>query len=222
MQTERMKRNYLPIKGDDMDIIRRSGMKLGITGGIGSGKTSVCRVFNVLGIPVFSADPEAKDIMDNDPVIISKINTIVGKDMYQNGGLDRMELANIIFNNSKLLDKVNSLVHPVVFDHFRLWELKQHAVYVIMEAAILFESGASKLVDRVASVIAPVEERVERVINRNKLSREQVLDRMRNQMDDDTRISISDYVIHNSENDMIIPAILKIHEDILKHINTVN
>jgi dephospho-CoA kinase len=91
-----------------------------------------------------------------------------------------------------------------------------------MEAAILFESGASKLVDRVASVIAPVEERVERVIHRNKLSREQVLERMRNQMDDDTRISLSDYVIPNSENDMIIPAILKIHEDILKHINTVN
>jgi dephospho-CoA kinase len=197
-------------------------MKLGITGGIGSGKTSVCRVFNVLGIPVFSADPVAKDIMDNDPVIISKINAIVGKDMYKDGGLDRMELAKLIFNDSNLLEKVNSLVHPVVFDHFRSWELKQDAAYVIMEAAILFESGASNLVDKVASVITPVEERVERVINRNKLSREQVQERMRNQMDDDTRISLSDYVIYNSENDMIIPAILRIHEDIMKLINTVN
>ncbi len=203
-----------------MGLNRRSGMKLGITGGIGSGKTSVCRVFNVLGIPVFSADPVAKDIMDNDPDIIRKVNSIAGKDMYQNGGLDRMELAKLIFNDSKLLEKVNSLVHPVVFDNFRLWELKQDSEYVIMEAAILFESGASKLMDKIASVIAPIEERVDRVIHRNKLSREQVLERMRNQMDDNTRISLSDYVIYNSENDMIIPAILKIHEDILKHLNT--
>jgi dephospho-CoA kinase len=89
-----------------------------------------------------------------------------------------------------------------------------------MEAAILFESGASKLVDRIATVVAPIEERLERVIHRNLLSREQVLERMRNQMDDDSRIKQSDYVIHNSESDMIIPAILKIHEDILKYINT--
>ncbi len=89
-----------------------------------------------------------------------------------------------------------------------------------MEAAILFESGASEFVDRIATVVAPVEERMERVIQRNKLSREQVMERMRNQMDDETRIKISDYVIHNSENDMIIPAILEIHEDILKFINT--
>ena len=126
----------------------------------------------------------------------------------------------LIFNNNTLLEKVNSLVHPVVFDHFRKWEKEQTAPYVIMEAAILFESGASKLVDKIATVVAPVEERVERVIQRNSLSREQVMERMRNQMDDETRIKLSDYVIYNSENDMIIPAILKIHEDILKYINT--
>ena len=98
--------------------------------------------------------------------------------------------------------------------------MDQTAPYVIMEAAILFESGASKVVDRVATVVAPVEQRVERVILRNKLSREQVLERMRNQMDDETRIKLSDYIINNSENDMIIPAILKIHHDILTFINT--
>jgi dephospho-CoA kinase len=196
------------------------GIKLGVTGGIGSGKTSVCRVFNVLGIPVFSADPEAREIMDKDKGIIRRINSIAGKDLYINGSLDRMELAALIFNDDTLLEKVNSLVHPVVFDHFKRWEMEQTAPYVIMEAAILFESGASKLVDRIATVVAPLEERVERVIHRNSLSREQVMERMRNQMDDETRIKLSDYIIHNSEKDMIIPAILKIHEDILTYLNT--
>jgi dephospho-CoA kinase len=165
----------------------RPGMKLGVTGGIGSGKTSVCRVFKVLGIPVFSADPEARTIMINDPVLLNKINT---------------------------------LVHPVVFEHFIEWTGRQSAPYVIMEAAILFESGGSKLVDRVATVTAPVEERIARVTARNKLTREQVLDRIRNQMDDNTRINMSDYVINNSENEMIIPVILQIHDDILNHLNS--
>lgn len=199
---------------------RKPGFKLGITGGIGSGKTSVCRVFDVLRIPVFSADREAQEIMENDDDIILQINSIVGKDLYKNGSLDRMDLAKIIFNDNSLLVKVNSLIHPAVFNQFTKWVLLQTAPYVIMEAAILFESGAGKYVDSVATVVAPVEQRVKRVIHRNKLSREQVLDRMRNQMDDETRMKLSDYIIHNSENDMIIPTILKIHYEILTFINT--
>jgi dephospho-CoA kinase len=198
---------------------KRTGFKLGITGGIGSGKTSVCRVFNVLGIPFFSADPEAKLIMGSDKSIMMGINAIAGKDLYSKGSLDRLELARLIFNDNTLLEKVNSLVHPVVFDHFRQWESEQASPYVIMEAAILFESGANKLIDKTATIVAPIEERVNRVIHRNNLSREQVMERMRNQMNDETRIKLSDYVIYNSENDMIIPAILKIHEDILNLIN---
>ncbi|MBK8883125.1 MAG: dephospho-CoA kinase [Bacteroidales bacterium] len=198
------------------------GLKLGVTGGIGSGKTSVCKVFNVLGIPVFSADRIARDIMDSDEDIIKKINSVTGKDLYSNGFLDRMALAALIFNNSDMLHKVNSLVHPVVFDHFATWEKNQSAPYVIMEAAILFESGASKLVDRIATVVAPEEERVTRLTIRSKLSRQQVMDRMKNQMNDEERIKLSDYVIYNSENDMVIPAILEIHKDILKSIGNVN
>jgi dephospho-CoA kinase len=199
---------------------RKPGLTLGVTGGIGSGKTSVCRVFDVLGVPVFSADREAQEILKTDNVIIGKINSIAGKDLYLNGSLNRKELATIIFNDSTLLGKVNSVVHPAVFDRFRKWVLEQTTQYVIMEAAILFESGASDYVDKIATVIAPVEQRVERVILRNKLSREEVLERMRNQMDDTTRIKLSDFIISNSENDMIIPAILKIHHDILKLIKT--
>jgi len=195
-------------------------MKLGITGGIGSGKTSVCKVFNVLGIPVFSADPEAREIMDNDRNIRRAINEIVGKNIYPGGKLNRMELASLIFNDRDLLEKVNSLVHPVVFEHFNRWAEKQTTPYVIMEAAILFESGASKLVDRVATIVAPVDERISRVTRRNKLNRDQVMERIKNQMTDDQRIKMSDYVINNSENDMIIPVILRINEDLLTHLNS--
>jgi dephospho-CoA kinase len=195
-------------------------LKLGVTGGIGSGKTSVCRVFSSLGIPVFSTDPEAKTIMDSNGGIIKRINSLVGRDLYIGGSLDRQQLATLIFNNPALLGKINSLVHPLVFDKFERWVKEQSAPYVIMEAAILFESGASKLVDKVATVVAPVEERVQRVILRNNLTREQVLERMRNQMTDEERIVLSDFLIHNSEDDMIIPAILKIHDEILTLINS--
>lgn len=195
-------------------------MKLGITGGIGSGKTSVCKVFSILGIPVFSADSEAQKIMNSNRNIREELNRIAGRDIYPDNCLDRMALAALIFKNPGLLRQVNSLVHPVVFDHFLKWTGEQNAPYVIMEAAILFESGGANLVDRIATVVAPVEERIDRVIRGNKLSREQVLDRIRNQMDDDARIMKSDYVINNSENEMIIPVILQIHEDIINHLNS--
>jgi dephospho-CoA kinase len=195
-------------------------MKLGITGGIGSGKTSVCKVFNVLGVPVFSADPEASRIMNTEEKIISGINNIAGKNLYAAGTLDRMALASLIFNDPDLLKKVNSLVHPVVFKRFLEWAELQNSPYVIMEAAILFESGGTKFVDKIATVIAPEEERIARVTAGKKLTREQVLERIRNQMDDNTRIRMSDYVIDNSENEMIIPAVLQIHEDILTHLNS--
>jgi len=198
--------------------MKQSRLKLGVTGGIGSGKTSVCRVFNVLGIPVFSADSEAKQIMDNEKNISRELNSIAGRDLYRNGDLDRVELARLIFNDQNLLRKVNSLVHPVVFEHFKQWQEKQTAPYVIMEAAILFESGGSKLVDKIITVVAPLDERIGRVIKGNRLNREQVMERIRNQLDDDMKIKQSDYVIYNSENDMIIPAILKIHEDLMAQI----
>lgn len=196
-------------------------LKLGITGGIGSGKTSVCKVFSLLGIPVFSADPVAKDIMDNDESIVDHINSIVGRNLYRNGGLDRTVLANLIFNDNSLLQQVNSLVHPIVFDRFNEWVLQQNAPYVIMEAAILIESGGYKLVDKVATIVAPVEERIKRVMMRNNLTKEQVFERIRNQMTDEERIKVSDYVINNSERDMIIPAVLEIHNSILSLTNTI-
>ena len=189
--------------------------KLGITGGIGSGKTSVCRVFSVLGVPVFSADPVASDIMENDPEIRRKLNSIAGTDLFSNGIMNRKKLADLIFNDASILAKVNSLVHPVVFANFLKWSEFQQSPYVIIEAAILFESGGSKFTDKIATVVAPLQERIERVMQRNNLTLGQVNDRIRNQMTDEERIMSSHYVIMNSENDMIIPQVLRIHNDLL-------
>jgi dephospho-CoA kinase len=194
-------------------------MRLGVTGGIGSGKTSVCRVFNVLGIPVFSADSEARIIMEADLRVISAIKSIGGRNIYSDGVLNREELAKLMFNNNEILKKVNHAVHPVVLEQFGKWEKLQVEPYVIMEAAILFESGAGNLMDRILTVVAPIEERIDRVVKRNTLTREQVMDRIKNQMDDEEKIKKSDYVIDNSDTMMIIPAILEIHEEIINNLN---
>lgn len=191
-------------------------LKLGITGGIGSGKTTVCKVFSVLGISVFSADEEAKRIQDNDREIRKKISEAAGKDLYSTGSLDRQELARLIFRDNELLKKVNSIIHPAVFGYFNDWIQKQDPPYVIMEAAILFESGAAGMMDRVVTVVTPVEERIQRLLRGNKFTREQITERIRNQIDDGSRISQSDFVIFNSENDMIIPSVLGIHNAMLK------
>ena len=191
-------------------------LRLGVTGGIGCGKTTVCRVFSVLGIPVFSADDEAKRIQDSDPYIQIKLNSIAGKDLYSSGKLDRKELAALIFSNKDLLFEVNSIIHPAVFKYFTKWVARQDAPYSIMEAAILFESGAYRLMDRIVTVVTPLEERIERLVNGNMLTKEQIIARIRNQTDDESRIAKSDYVVYNSDNDMVIPPILGIHREMIK------
>lgn len=190
--------------------------RLGITGGIGSGKTTVCRIFRVLGVPVFVADVAARQLMNNDPSIRSEINKIAGKDLYEGGELDRRELARLIFNEPDMLQKVNASVHPAVLREFDAWSSVIDAPYVIMEAAILFEARADRLVDRVISISAPVEERILRVMGRSEISREEVLERINNQMEDNEREEQSYYVINNADNEMIIPEILKIHDDMLR------
>lgn len=193
-------------------------MKVGVTGGIGSGKTTVCRVFSILGIPVFAADIEANKIMDTDPSVIEEVNSIAGREIYTNGFLNRNELAGIIFNDKNLLEKINQVVHPLVRRNFDLWQQSQNAVYVIYEAAILLESGSLGTVNKIITVTAPLEERIERVVKRNNLTREQILERIRNQSSDEYKVAMSDYVIDNSDNKLIIPEILRIHEEIIKQI----
>jgi len=188
-------------------------IRLGITGGIGSGKTTVCRIFKVLGVPIFVADTVAKELMHSDPAIRDVINAIAEKDLYPSGELDRKELARIIFNRPELLYRVNAVVHPAVLQMFDMWAGQSDAPYVIMEAAILFEAKADVHLDRIVTISAPVEERIARVMSRNDLSREEVIERINNQLEDDEREDQSYYVINNADNEMIIPEILKIHDD---------
>lgn len=193
--------------------------RLGVTGGIGSGKSTVCKTFSVLGIPVFSADNEARKIMDTDESLKAKLTEITGEEIYVSGKLDRTKMASIIFNNAGILSKVNELVHPLVLRNFERWCNEQSSAYVIFEVAILFESGAEKHVDRVLAVVAPLEERVQRVVDRNNMSRRQVLERVDKQAGEDELVSRSDYVINNTDDRMILPEILKIHDQILLYIN---
>lgn len=190
--------------------------RLGVTGGIGSGKTTVCRIFRVLGVPVFVADVVARELMENDLSLRKEINAIAGRDLYVTGNLDRKELARIIFNSPDMLRKVNAAVHPAVLGLFDRWAGSSEAPYVIMESAILFEAGADTFVDRVLTLSVPVEERIARVMGRNDLSREQVIERIKNQLEDEEREEQSYYILNNSDNEMIIPEILKIHNDMLR------
>lgn len=191
-------------------------LRVGVTGGIGSGKSSVCKVFNALGIPVFEADEEARKITETDNHVRERLNEIAGTDLYNTGSLNRKLLASLIFNNRDMLQEVNRLIHPVVFKTFNEWALLQDAPYVIMEAAILFESGGDKLVDKVVVVTAPDKERIERVTSRSGMSTREVSDRIRNQFTQKEISSRADYVISNGDSDLILPAIIEIHEDLIR------
>lgn len=170
---------------------------IGLTGGIGSGKTMVAEYIKSLGIPVYVADDEARRLMNTDKVI-EAICAAFGNDVIDNGILNRDKLAQIVFNNPEKLQKLNSIVHPEVKKHFDIWVKKhKNSPFVFKEAAILFESGSYKYCDAVITITAPLETRLQRVINRDKTDRESVLKRMQNQWTDEQRIAKSNYVIHN-------------------------
>jgi dephospho-CoA kinase len=170
---------------------------IGLTGGIGSGKTTVAKMFSEFGIPVYIADEEAKKLMDSDE-IIKKVEKVFGKEILSNGKIDRTKLASIVFNNSEKLKSLNNIIHPAVQKHFKDW-LKNHESipFVIKEAAILFETGGNKQCDKVITVIAPQLLRVERVVLRDKSDKKSVLQRISNQWSDEKKVLLSDFVIEN-------------------------
>lgn len=186
-------------------------IKVGVTGGIGSGKSTVCKVFLALGVPVFEADKVAKELMNNDPILQEKLIGLFGASVYlPNHIINRKYLAGIVFNNASLLTQLNDMVHPVVRNSFIEWCELQHSTYIIHEAAILFESGFYKIMDKTIAVIANETERIERVMKRDGATFELVNKRIQNQWNDDQRIQLADFVIRNNENDLIIPQILEI------------
>ena len=170
---------------------------IGLTGGIGSGKTIVAGYFKSLGIPVYIADKEARQLMTSENIINALFNEF-GKEILENGILNREKLAQLVFNNPKKLQKLNSIVHPEVKKHFDNWvEKHKNSPFVVKEAAILFESGSYKYCDTIITVTAPLETRLQRVMKRDKTDRESVLKRIENQWTDEQRIAKSNYVIHN-------------------------
>ncbi|PIA82106.1 dephospho-CoA kinase [Gaetbulibacter sp. 4G1] len=189
---------------------------VGLTGGIGSGKTTVAKQFLALGIPVYIADEEAKKLMHKSKVIKRKLIQLFGNKAYVNGELNKSFIANIIFNDSSYLKKMNAIIHPRVARHFEKWTLKQVAPYVIKEVAILFENGGNKQCDYVITVIAPFELRIERLLKRDHTTRSKLNAIIKNQWSDDDKIKLSDFVIDNTTLESTKKQVVKVHEEILK------
>ncbi|MFV0555186.1 MAG: dephospho-CoA kinase [Mangrovibacterium sp.] len=193
-------------------------IKLGVTGGIGSGKSTICKIFASLGIPIYEADNRAKQVMDNSASIRQKLIDTFGADIYSSTDvLDRKKLASTVFSSPERLQQLNNIVHPEVRKDFLLWtEQQTHAPYVIQEAAILFESGLNLIMDKSLTVNAPIEERITRVMKRDCATKQQVLDRINNQMTDDQRLALADFAISNSASDIVSTQVFKI-DQILRH-----
>jgi len=187
---------------------------IGLTGGIGSGKSVVAKVFATLGIPVFNADDEAKRIMQSSTEIKTKLIEQFGTDIYNAHGLDKEKLASIVFNDSFQLQLLNAIVHPVTIQAAKDWAAKQTSPYVIKEAALIFESGAADGLFKVIGVTAPISIRIHRVMQRDGITKDQVDARMRNQISDTIKMRLCDYVIKNNNQQMVIPQVLEIDKAI--------
>jgi dephospho-CoA kinase len=189
-------------------------IKVGITGGIGSGKSTISEIFKLLRIPIFNADLEAKDLQNNDINIKALISNLLGSTSYTPDGiLDRQKVAAIVFNDKKKLAAMNQIIHPAVKSKFLEWcEQYQNSPYILYEAAILLESGGSKDFDLIIVVIADEEERISRIIKRDQTTEEHVRQRIANQMPDLEKVKLADYLIVNNKENLLIPQILKIDQ----------
>lgn len=194
-------------------------LRIGITGGIGSGKTTVARVFEVLGIPVYYADDAAKRIMNEDEALKQEIIKNFGEQSYINGKLNREYLGSIVFKDKKKLAVLNALVHPATIRNSNAWMKCQTTPYAIREAALIFESGVQAQLDYVIGVSAPVELRIRRAMHRDNITREQVMERMDRQINETIKMRLCDFVIVNDEKKPVIPQVLKLHEQLLSIVN---
>lgn len=190
--------------------------KVGITGGIGSGKSMVCQVFQALGIPVFDADKAAKFLMNKDASLVASIKELLGNDAYKNEQLNRSFIASKVFSNPSLLQALNKLVHPAVFEHSKQWLEAQTAQYVIKEAALFFESNSFKEMDFIIGVFAPENLRIQRAMQRDGLSEAAILERMNNQMDEKEKMKRCDQVIVNENETSVLSQVLSVHKELIK------
>jgi dephospho-CoA kinase len=191
-------------------------IRVGITGGIGSGKSMVTGIFSVLGIPVFDADTEAKKLMETDEALRKAISSTFGEAAYQDGKLNRKYLASVVFNNPYQLELLNALVHPAAIAAADTWALQQDAPYVVKEAALFFEAGSATGIDYMIGVYAPQHIRIKRVMDRDGITRDEVLARMNRQIREEIKMRLCDFVVMNDEQQLVIPQVLKLHERFLQ------
>ena len=191
-------------------------LKIGLTGGIGSGKSTVAKMFELLQVPVYYADEASKRLYHTDKVLMADLKKHFGEDVYTNDQLNRSRLAEMVFNDPQKLELLNSLVHPPTLRDAEEWMLSQTAPYIIKEAALLFESGSVAGLDYVIGVKAPQHIRIKRVMDRDGVTREQVLSRIDKQLDEEIKMRLCDYIIDNSDQQLVIPQVLELHQRFLK------
>lgn len=189
-------------------------LKIGVTGGIGSGKSTVCKIFEVCGASVYYADDKAKMLMNKDEVLKKMIKEKFGAEAYSaDGKLNRAFLADKVFNDAEQLKILNSIVHPYVFQDTLKWmQAHQNKQYVLYEAAIMFESGSYKMLDKTILVVSPIEDKIKRVMMRDKISREEVVARINKQMPDEEKLQLASFVIYNDGEHELIPQVLALHK----------
>ena len=190
-------------------------LRIGLTGGIGSGKSTVAHIFSVLGIPVYDSDTASKRLMAEDEILKDKIIQSFGKESYTKGRLNRKYLSEQVFSDPKKTDLLNSIVHPATIKDAEEWMKKQNSPYLIKEAALIFESGSNRFLDKVIGVSSPLSLRMERTMKRSNISAEQVKTRINLQMDEEEKMALCDYIIVNDEQQMLIPQVLLLHKKFL-------
>jgi len=192
-------------------------LRIGVTGGIGSGKSTVCNIFNNLGIPIFYSDEEGRKLLNTDAQVIDKVKKKFGKDMYTSENtLDRERMAKLVFSDPQALEYLSKIVHPEVRKEFELWSTKfDRSHYIINEAAILLETGYYKELDKIITVFSPKEERIERVMKRDGVSRQEVEKRMMFQFSDEERNKLADYIIMNEDRSTLLEQVMELHEILL-------
>ena len=191
-------------------------LKIGLTGGIGSGKTTIAKIFELLGVPVYYADEASKRLYHTNKELLAGLKKHFGEDVYTNEQLNRSKLAAIVFNDPGKLELLNSLVHPLTIKDAEEWMQKQRVPYIIKEAALLFEAGSAKALDFIVGVSAPEELRIKRVMERDGIKKEEVVTRINRQMDEKNKMSLCDFVIKNNEEELVIPQVLALHEKFME------